>query len=46
VADLSAAVARRLGLDDEDVLRVQLAGWLHDVGKIAVPDVVLTKPGR
>ncbi|WP_051807422.1 diguanylate cyclase [Actinoplanes subtropicus] len=45
VADLSAAVARRLGLADEDVLRVQLGGWLHDVGKIAVPDAVLVKPG-
>jgi diguanylate cyclase (GGDEF)-like protein/putative nucleotidyltransferase with HDIG domain len=45
VADLSAAVARRLGLGDEDVLRVQLGGWLHDVGKIAVPDAMLTKAG-
>src|SRR5262249_28499026 len=45
VAELSAAVARRLGLSEEDVLRVQLGGWLHDVGKIAVPDAILTKPG-
>jgi len=45
VADLSAAVARRLGLGDEDVLRVQLGGWLHDVGKIVVPDLILTNPG-
>ena len=45
VADLSAAIARRLGLGDEDVLRVQLGGWLRDVGKIVVPDIILTKPG-
>jgi len=45
VAQLSAAIARRLGLSDGDVLHVQLAGWLHDVGKIAVPDAILTKPG-
>jgi diguanylate cyclase (GGDEF)-like protein len=45
VAELSAAIARRLDLSDEDVLRVQLGGWLHDVGKIAVPDAILTKPG-
>jgi diguanylate cyclase (GGDEF)-like protein/putative nucleotidyltransferase with HDIG domain len=45
VAELSAATARRLGLPDEDVLRVKLGGWLHDVGKIAVPDAILTKPG-
>jgi putative nucleotidyltransferase with HDIG domain len=45
VAELAAAVARRLDLPDGDVLRVQLGGWLHDVGKIAVPDAILTKPG-
>jgi diguanylate cyclase (GGDEF)-like protein len=45
VADLSAAIARRLGLSEDDVLRVQLGGWLHDVGKIAISDAVLTKPG-
>ncbi len=46
VAELSAAVARGLGLSDEDVLRVRLGGWLHDVGKIAVPDAILNKPAR
>jgi len=45
VAELSAAVARRLGLPADQVLRVQLGGWLHDVGKMAVPDAILTKPG-
>jgi diguanylate cyclase (GGDEF)-like protein/putative nucleotidyltransferase with HDIG domain len=46
VAEWSAAVAEHLGLGDDDVLRVRLGGWLHDVGKIAVPDGILTKPGR
>jgi diguanylate cyclase (GGDEF)-like protein/putative nucleotidyltransferase with HDIG domain len=45
VAEWSAAVAERLGLADNDILRVRLGGWLHDVGKIAVPDGILTKPG-
>jgi diguanylate cyclase (GGDEF)-like protein len=45
VAEWSAAVAERLGLADDDILRVRLGGWLHDVGKIAVPDAILTKPG-
>jgi diguanylate cyclase (GGDEF)-like protein/putative nucleotidyltransferase with HDIG domain len=45
VARLSAAVARRMGLSEEDVLRARLGGLLHDVGKIAVPDSILTKPG-
>jgi len=45
VVALAAAVARRLGLDGEDVERVAAAALLHDVGKIAVPDDVLRKPG-
>jgi two-component system, cell cycle response regulator len=45
VADLCAAVATRLGLDDAGVLRCRLAGLLHDVGKVAVPDAILHKPG-
>ena len=46
VAGLSAAVAEHLGLGLDDVLRVRVGGWLHDVGKIAVPDGILTKPGK
>jgi diguanylate cyclase (GGDEF)-like protein len=46
VADLSAAVAQALGLDDETVLRVRLAGWLHDVGKVAIPEAILSKPEK
>jgi HD-GYP domain-containing protein (c-di-GMP phosphodiesterase class II) len=46
VADLSAGTARRLGLSEDAVLRVRLGGWLRDVGKVAVPDAILTKPGR
>jgi diguanylate cyclase (GGDEF)-like protein/putative nucleotidyltransferase with HDIG domain/PAS domain S-box-containing protein len=45
VADLCAAVATRLGLDDAAVLRCRLAGLLHDIGKVAVPDAILHKPG-
>jgi diguanylate cyclase (GGDEF)-like protein/putative nucleotidyltransferase with HDIG domain len=45
VADLSAAIARRLGHSEDDILRVRLGGWLHDIGKMAVPDDALTRPG-
>jgi diguanylate cyclase (GGDEF)-like protein/putative nucleotidyltransferase with HDIG domain len=38
-------MARELGFDDERVERVRLAGVLHDIGKIGIPDRVLTKPG-
>jgi diguanylate cyclase (GGDEF)-like protein len=46
VATLSAAVAFELGLGDAEILRVQLGGWLHDVGKMAIPDTILSKPGK
>lgn len=38
-------MARRLGLGEERVERVRLAGIVHDVGKIAVPDAILLKAG-
>ncbi len=45
VADLSEAVARRLGLDDRAVAVARTGGWVHDVGKVALPERVLNKPG-
>jgi two-component system, cell cycle response regulator len=45
VADLAEAVARRLGLHAEEVEDVRHAAELHDVGKVAVPDAILAKPG-
>jgi diguanylate cyclase (GGDEF)-like protein/putative nucleotidyltransferase with HDIG domain len=39
-------MARELGLSDRHVSRVRLAGMLHDIGKIGVPDEILRKPGR
>lgn len=45
VADLSGYIARALGLDEQTIDEVYLGGLLHDVGKIGVDDVILTKPG-
>ena len=45
VALLVEAIARRLGCDDEQVDQLKVAGRLHDLGKIAIPDSVLKKPG-
>src|SRR5215213_8114907 len=38
-------MARELGLDDDHVERVRIAGVLHDIGKIGISDGVLSKPG-
>jgi diguanylate cyclase (GGDEF)-like protein/putative nucleotidyltransferase with HDIG domain len=45
VAHLAAITARGLGMAPELVERVRLAGVLHDIGKIGVPDSILRKPG-
>jgi HD-GYP domain-containing protein (c-di-GMP phosphodiesterase class II) len=45
VGELSARVATRLGLDAEQVELTRLAGSLHDLGKLAIPEEILRKPG-
>jgi two-component system cell cycle response regulator len=40
-----ALIAEQLGLAAERVERIEIAGRLHDIGKIGVPDAVLQKPG-
>ncbi|MGZ8634874.1 MAG: HD domain-containing phosphohydrolase, partial [Solirubrobacteraceae bacterium] len=45
VAELARAVGRRLGLDPEDLDVVVRAAELHDIGKVAIPDAILHKPG-
>jgi HD-GYP domain-containing protein (c-di-GMP phosphodiesterase class II) len=45
VARLAAAVGHRLGLDAGDAADLVRAAELHDVGKVAIPDRILQKPG-
>ena len=46
VSELAVAIARRVGLAEEDVRCVQIGGMLHDIGKIVIPAEILSKPGR
>jgi two-component system, cell cycle response regulator len=45
VAKLVVAVARELGLEQAEVVAARRAAELHDVGKLAIPDAILSKPG-
>lgn len=45
VAELAAAIARQMGLPDEQVQSIHLASIVHDLGKIQVPSEILSKPG-
>lgn len=46
VARYASFLAQRIGLDSEMLRTIHLAGLLHDIGKIGIPDVVLRKPGK
>jgi len=45
VADLAVRVARQLGLIGEALDEVARGAELHDIGKVGIPDAILTKPG-
>ncbi len=46
VARIADLVGRKLGVDDERLQGLYIGAMLHDIGKLAVPVTVLTKPGR
>jgi putative nucleotidyltransferase with HDIG domain len=46
VSAYAVMLARQLGLDEATLAEIEMGGLLHDVGKIGVPDSVLTKPGK
>ena len=45
VAEMSEQLARAMGLDEVRVLEIRRGALLHDIGKLAVPDSILLKPG-
>jgi PAS domain S-box-containing protein/putative nucleotidyltransferase with HDIG domain len=46
VTKLSCSLAAELGLDEDRIAGLRVAGFLHDIGKIAVPAEILNKPGN
>lgn len=46
VADLAVAIGRHLGLDDNRLHGLRLAGYIHDIGKVQIPSELLSKPSK
>jgi putative nucleotidyltransferase with HDIG domain len=47
VQERSVALARHMGVDDENLIKaIEAASLLHDMGKLAVPEHILNKPGK
>lgn len=45
VTDITLRLARRMGLSDVALLNIRRGSILHDIGKVAIPDSILFKPG-
>src|SRR5437016_10932053 len=46
LAELSARLGEFIGLDSLQITALRRGGLVHDIGKVAVPDAILLKPGR
>jgi HD-GYP domain-containing protein (c-di-GMP phosphodiesterase class II) len=46
VAQLSCAIARSMGIGEEEIYALRMASVIHDLGKITVPAEILSKPGQ
>ena len=46
VSKLSRQMAERMGFSEEQQEEIKVAGLLHDIGKIGIPEAILSKPGR
>jgi PAS domain S-box-containing protein len=45
-SDLACAITAEMGLDHNRIEGIRMAGIIHDIGKLAVPAEILTKPGK
>ena len=46
VVQLSVQVAEKMGVDEDTLRATEMGALLHDIGKIAVPDEIINKPGK
>jgi putative nucleotidyltransferase with HDIG domain len=46
VASLSRHIASSIGMPQESIDKIEIAGLLHDLGKLRIPDEILDKPGK
>lgn len=46
VSKLACAIAKEMDLSHDSIESIRIAGLLHDIGKIAIPSEILSKPGR
>ncbi|HHR84725.1 MAG TPA: HD-GYP domain-containing protein, partial [Candidatus Acetothermia bacterium] len=46
VAELAVKIAQHMDLPESEIEKVDIAARVHDIGKIAVPDAILLKPGK
>jgi len=46
VSRISAGIARKMGLPSDQVEMIRVAGIMHDIGKVAIDDTILNKPGK
>lgn len=45
LSEYSAELGRKMGLSEDEIVALRRAGVVHDIGKVAVPDAILLKPG-
>lgn len=46
VGEISALLGKKMGLQEEELVNLSLAASMHDLGKIAINDSILNKPGK
>ena len=46
VAEYSVLIAKELGWNQKDIYHLRNAAYLHDIGRIGIPDMILNKPAR